>query len=263
MLGLAVLALACGKSGSSGKGGTKKKAPVPAPDGVSVTCPAGTSQVHQGRMMWCEKAGGIKHGPRISWDEAGKVRLRGGFADGKVHGEQHHFNADGTKASVSRYDRGLQHGVQTWWYPNGVKSSESTYVSGRYHGTHTNYDEAGKPKEVNEYVHGTRVRAQRFADGKKVSDQRFEIWVPKGKAASAGHPSIPVAWQACKEHHECTLQATVCCACGANNYVGVHFLHSRAARAKIEPSCKHRRCPSQMCQRVGARCDDGRCVSAQ
>lgn len=66
------------------------------------------------------------------------------------------------------------------------------------------------------------------------------------------------AWRACTADADCTLIATTCCDCGADDYVAVHKDHHDAT---FEEFGSHKKCdcPQMDCPPIDPACRNGLC----
>ena len=146
-------------------------------------CPAGTHVTQDPAAApsidyWCEKPGGIKHGPAVSWRGLPGWMFTQ-YRDGKEHGRSVRWGEDriryervyddGWHVSETLYygdhpfeyreslkangGDGREHGVARTWYPDGTIESEGTNYNGGRHGTWTYYDPTGTPVARATYDH--------------------------------------------------------------------------------------------------------------
>lgn len=177
-----------------------------APCRVQPPCPCGTirkserttypyPKTRHGEIVWCERTGGVKHGPwRETWP-TGKPKAEGRYDAGKRDGVWIEHDLDGWKAERSEYRRGKFHGTWTSWYPSGriksvgtyvdgkpvgawrswyrdgTLSSEGRWVNGELHGADTHYSRTGKKQDVYLYDHGKLTRHDRYKNGKLVKSR--------------------------------------------------------------------------------------------
>ncbi len=74
-------------------------------------CPRGTVLVRGQTMgvqsaLWCEKQGGVKHGPFVEWYENHQKKDAGDYEDGRRHGPWSFWLPNGQLDSQIRYDHG-------------------------------------------------------------------------------------------------------------------------------------------------------------
>lgn len=188
----------------------------------------------------------------------GEVTYRGGQPDGVART----WYENGQVQSEVTWRAGWQHGKNTVWDERGVKQLEASYDDGRQHGV-ARFWELGQLVREEEYEHGERVRQTLYQRGAVVSEQRSPVTEPAGKIVTRGHPKVDPAWQACRAHHECDMVSKGCCPCGAGDHVAVHYKHRAAAEAALRQDCSSRSCPQQLCMKVDARCDGGRCATVE
>jgi hypothetical protein len=195
------------------------------------------------------------------WYARSKPSFRRSYRAGQRHGPWIYWHRNGQKSQELTFVEGHQHGTTTSWAQDGAKSAQSEYVDGRPHGLQKRWQN-GALKEEEEYVYGNRVRHTRHdtEDGTPHT-QRWSLPTYEGEVATRTHSAIQRRWQACTANPQCEEQATNCCACEAEDYVAVHYRFEEEARAALGQDCEDTRCPQMDCQEVGARCDDGYCVS--
>lgn len=209
-----------------------------------------------------------------AWYESGKIMEEGRYENGRKHGLWTRWYENGRKAAQGRYAAGAEEGRFEFWAPSGALTQIATFEAGRYHGVVATYDERGAPIEELDYAHGSRIRVRTYEKGALIAERAV---APVGKLARAdtaeasttivtrSHPLVPRSSQACTADADCELVAVRCCACGARDHVAVSRSHASEARAALarELSCGGQRCAVEQCRRSIARCDEGRCVSAQ
>jgi hypothetical protein len=134
-----------------------------------------------GAAQWCERPGGVKHGPFKEWSTDGRLVAEGTYAEGKrdglwrtyhdnglphAHGRYamgdkveawHAWDADGVPISRITYARGGNDIEETWWWPSPVRW-RGTNRHGQLHGRILEFDAQGQPVKDAEYDHGRLVR---------------------------------------------------------------------------------------------------------
>jgi antitoxin component YwqK of YwqJK toxin-antitoxin module len=72
-----------------------------------------------------------------------ELRMKGAIDAGKRDGEWVAFYDDGSKWSLSTYDKGIKQGKSKVWFKNGNLRYEGKYLDDQKNGTWDYYDEAG------------------------------------------------------------------------------------------------------------------------
>jgi len=203
------------------------------------------------------------NGVMLDWSDSGQKISETPYRAGKIDGVATTWYPDGRKSSEAVLREGFQEGVTTHWNASGTKISEQSFRHGRLHGVARTWDPAtGAPVQEREHDNGYVIRETNYKDGVASTRSYPPPEEPRNIHATT-HPSIDPAWQICQEHADCELVTLTCCACGANNYAGVHYKHAQAAHKAVQPDCEKTECPAMHCNLVLARCHQGRCASAE
>ena len=140
-------------------------------DRASVECPAGTTKLKQGspqRSEWCEKPGllwgGVQHGPRMWWYNAGGRQLSDYWVDGVRQGQVISWHRDGTTRMVSHIRDGVAAGTAVAWHKNGQKWWEKTYVDAREEGPWARWHDNGVLEEKGQYHGGNKIGLWQYWD---------------------------------------------------------------------------------------------------
>lgn len=111
-------------------------------------CPAGTTWHEEedlarytsaadetpGRVGWCERADGTRHGAMRMWWASGWLKSETTFVDGVESGPVQTFYADGTPQLQTTHREGKPEGRYVHWHPNGKRARLMHYDVGRPHG---------------------------------------------------------------------------------------------------------------------------------
>lgn len=98
-------------------------------------CPQSTRKVGDeppaGLETWCEREGGVRHGPYRAWHEGGAKSVTGQYRDGQRDGAWAEWHANGQRKNEMSYRAGKPDGRFTEWDENGDVTSSGTYENGR------------------------------------------------------------------------------------------------------------------------------------
>lgn len=134
-------------------------------------CPAGTSWREEsdlerwrtpvdglpGRVGWCQREDGVRHGPMRIWWDNGWLRAESTWVAGAETGPVKSFYRDGRPQLDTTHRDGRPEGRYTFWHPNGQRARAMTYEAGRPHGYAQYWDEAGHPSSQGAFVEGRKV----------------------------------------------------------------------------------------------------------
>jgi len=86
--------------------------------GAKMRCPSGATLVHGQTMgvesaLWCEKPGGIKHGPFVDWYENHQKKTAGAYEEGLRTGPWNFFSPNGQLDTRITYERGAAISTET------------------------------------------------------------------------------------------------------------------------------------------------------
>ncbi|HEX3852116.1 MAG TPA: hypothetical protein VHW01_14190, partial [Polyangiaceae bacterium] len=83
-------------------------------------CPDGARQQGKaGKLQWCARPDGRKHGPWTEWHPSGKLKSQGQYRDGKMEGRWVTYFEDGARNVEGDYKGGLKDGIWTTYYEDG------------------------------------------------------------------------------------------------------------------------------------------------
>lgn len=135
-----------------------------------ISCPPGTTErggaPPKYAATWCEKRGGVRHGPIVGYTRSGRVLYEGHLADGVWHGIVRGFGADGEPLGAVAIHRGT--GSWKMWHENGRLAEEGAYKAGKKVGAWAAFHDNGAKA-----VEGT------YADG--LESGVFRWWSPRGE----------------------------------------------------------------------------------
>ena len=143
-----------------------------------------------GRVGWCEKPDGTRHGLMRIWWANGWLKAESTFGDGvengpvqtfyadgtpqlatthrdgKPDGRYMHWHANGQRARLMFYDNGQPHGWAQYWDEKGQLTAQGTFVEGRKEGTWESWYANGVLKDATRYEDG-RLHGRQlvFAEG--------------------------------------------------------------------------------------------------
>jgi antitoxin component YwqK of YwqJK toxin-antitoxin module len=120
-----------------------------------------------GRVGWCEKTNGTRHGVMHLWWPNGWLAIETTWADGVETGPARTFYQDGTPELQTTHVEGRPFGRFTQWHPNGKRAFVMWYDQGLPHGWAQYWD-----------AKGALVAEGTYAEGKKVGT--WEAWHPNG-----------------------------------------------------------------------------------
>jgi antitoxin component YwqK of YwqJK toxin-antitoxin module len=183
-------------------------------------------------------------GLSLNWSEKGLLTARGAYRDGRMHGT-----------------------FINYFESNGKVSWQAEYLDGVQHGSAKQYNEAGEVLSERIYYYGEQIEETTYEKGVVIDNKKTSIELPpmdKLQINDKEYSTLQREWRACQEHAQCQLVSTRCCACGSQDYAGVNYkFTAQAQRALPELSCNDHPCPSMMCRKIYAVCDDGYCASAE
>jgi antitoxin component YwqK of YwqJK toxin-antitoxin module len=89
-----------------------------------------------------------------TFDEAGVLRARQSFIDGKEDGLSHTYYADGKPDAARYYRAGEKDSIARGWWPNGNLRFEYHFHMGKYEGDFKEWYTSGKPLKHISYHQG-------------------------------------------------------------------------------------------------------------
>lgn len=135
-----------------------------------------------GQSVYCVNAEGKMQGTLISWQNSGKLAMTATYKQGKLHGPQSTFHANGTVSTYGDNKNGRKEGAWTTYYDSGAKLESGTYVRGQKTGLWTRYRADGTKDELTNYKedakHGAYVEYD--AHGQKEEEGQFEAGKREG-----------------------------------------------------------------------------------
>jgi antitoxin component YwqK of YwqJK toxin-antitoxin module len=126
------------------------------------------------------------------WFVNGNPEYESTLVDGKQHGRERHWNAQGQLVTERHWKHGYWQGRYTHWYANGQKAEEADYDHFRLQGTHQTWYRNGQENTKTAYTDGLREgefmawhpngtkRCRAFFAHDRV-DGKWEKWDPDGK----------------------------------------------------------------------------------
>lgn len=98
--------------------------------GGKLRCPRGATLVHGQTMgvesaLWCEKPGGIKHGPFVDWYENHQKKTVGEYEEGLRSGPWNFFSPNGQLDTRITYERGAAISTETGPGPGPAQAPAS------------------------------------------------------------------------------------------------------------------------------------------
>jgi len=95
-------------------------------------------------------------------------RIERSVRDGRRHGQERSYYADGTLRSLRVYTHGVKVGVHRGWWPNGQRQFERRFSDGRSEGVSRSWYASGQMLEEHRYAGGQEAGPQRlwFEDGR-------------------------------------------------------------------------------------------------
>ncbi len=98
-------------------------------------CPEGTRKVGDeppaGLEAWCERDGGVRHGPYRAWHDDGAKSVAGQYQDGQRDGDWAEWHVNGQRKNELSYRAGKPDGRFTEWDESGDVTSRGVYENGR------------------------------------------------------------------------------------------------------------------------------------
>ncbi len=169
--------------------------PTPAP----LSCPADTARQErttaEAGEIWCERADGLRHGPRHAfyadgarwfegeyaegkrsglwrfWYPSGALRSEGTYRADKRHGKSEHFHDGAGKAMAGSCQDGVEVGLWIRWNPSGRKEIEIDFGAAGQPGRRAYYSRRGRPVDLDAFVRekarGATPGSPRFDKEKK------------------------------------------------------------------------------------------------
>jgi hypothetical protein len=99
-------------------------------------------------------------------------RVERAVRDGRRHGEERTFYANGTLRAMRHYARGAEVGVHRGWWPDGTRQFERRYAAGRPEGLARTW-----------YASGLRFEEHRYVAGQEAGLQ--QLWYPDGRVRAS------------------------------------------------------------------------------
>ena len=106
----------------------------------------------------------IRHGVTTTFYEAGQLKSKSYWVDGKPHGQRTTWYINGQIWSHGTYVNGRESGTWTRWYPDGGKHTEWHMRLGVWHGTYTEWHANGFKRLEVEFANGLRQGPQLLWD---------------------------------------------------------------------------------------------------
>ena len=98
------------------------------------------------------------------------------FKDGKLHGFDTGWHANGKMSYKTNYVNGKQHGLYTGWHENGKKASQHNQKDGKLHGLGTGWAENGRKRRETNHRDGKLdgLRTLWHENGKKSHETNYK-----------------------------------------------------------------------------------------
>ena len=96
--------------------------------------------------------------------EAGSLRSREVYIDGKRDGKMQRWYPNGQLESSRDYQENRKHGIHEGWFPDGQLKFQMSFTRGIYCGERKEWFKSGKPFAVFHYVDGKEEGLQRVWD---------------------------------------------------------------------------------------------------
>ena len=110
---------------------------------------------------------GKPHGFETEWHANGQKEMEGNYKDGKMNGLKIHWYENGQKKSEGNWKDGERDGLHVGWHQNGQKLVEANYKNGKQNGLETAW-----------HTNGHKRHEANWKDGKKIS---AKYWNSKGE----------------------------------------------------------------------------------
>ncbi len=163
-------------------------------------CPESTEPRHrttvEARESWCERPGGVRHGPRHAWHAEGSKWFEGSYDDGKREGPWRFWFQGGAKRSESVYRNDRRHGAMIQWYESGVVHVKGVCQEGVEHGTWERFQPNASKEARATFEKGKLVAAQYWSRrGLPIDINEFVIEKARAKPGDARHDRALAAYQ--------------------------------------------------------------------
>lgn len=109
-----------------------------------------------GRVGWCRRPDGQRHGAMRVWWPNGTLQSESTFVDGAAEGPARTWFDNGRLHVESQNHDGRTEGRYVLWHPTGQRSRIMHYEAGRPHGWATYWDEKGRLVARGTFVDGRK-----------------------------------------------------------------------------------------------------------
>ncbi len=108
----------------------------------------------------------------------GEVEAEVPYVNGKKHGPQTGWEANGTRCFEMMWREGKEHGMATLRYDNGQKWYEGMWRDHKQHGVWSNWRESGGKEDEIYYIEGKRYGVIKWDIEGNVTEARFQTPPP-------------------------------------------------------------------------------------
>lgn len=162
-------------------------------------CPPGSVLRAEEPEFWCERAGGLRHGPMWTTHPDGSLATHGNAVLGRLHGRWRSWHPSGGLSKESHFSNDTVVGTIRLWDAAGQLTFEGDHdAQGRMHGTFRKWWPSGDLRVTWEMEHGARHgKVDAFYEGGAVRmrgrswqgerDGTWQFWAPDGRLTGSCH----------------------------------------------------------------------------
>ncbi|MCO5250054.1 MAG: hypothetical protein M9949_01385 [Candidatus Kapabacteria bacterium] len=120
-------------------------------------------EYYEGWSIYYINEKGNRHGPRITWYDEEKTKLKSESCwydfngKPKLHGPRTYYHENGQISILKYFNEGRLHGKREAWWANGTKSSESNFFEDKLHGSYVEWKENGDIITEGQFTYNVRT----------------------------------------------------------------------------------------------------------